>query len=119
MIQGLVMLVVGQLVGEAVVAVSGLPVPGAVVGMGLVLLLLVTRRGQMPELRRGGSALLMLVPLFLVPVSVGIMEQADALQADAWPLAASLVISIVLGMAATGLTIRWMRRFDQPERDDA
>lgn len=119
MIQGLVMLVVGQLVGEAIVAVSGLPVPGAVVGMGLVLLLLVTRRGQMPELRRGGSALLMLVPLFLVPVSVGIMEQAAALQADAWPLAASLVISMVLGMAATGLTIRWLRRFDAPERHDA
>lgn len=119
MIQGLVMLVAGQLVGEAIAVVTGLPVPGAVIGMAIVLAMLVWRRGQMPELRRAGSTLLLLVPLFLVPVSVGIMEQADALQADAWPLGVALLVSIVLGMVATGVTIRFMRRFDQPERDDA
>jgi len=45
MIQGLVMLVVGQLVGEAIVAVSGLPVPGAVVGRGRAL---IAARPRMP-----------------------------------------------------------------------
>ena len=86
MIQGLVLLVAGQLVGEVVVTVTGLPVPSAVVGMVVVLFALLARKGQMPEVRRAGHTLLMLVPLFLVPVSVGIMEQFDALRADAWPL---------------------------------
>ena len=36
MIQGMALLVAGQLMGEAVVAVTGLPVPGSVVGMVLV-----------------------------------------------------------------------------------
>ena len=112
MIQGLVLLVAGQLVGEAVVTVTGLPVPSAVVGMVLVLAALLVRKGQMPEVRRAGHTLLMLVPLFLVPVSVGIMEQFDALRADAWPLSAALGVSIVLGMAATGLAVRVFRRFD-------
>lgn len=114
MIQGLVLLVAGQLVGEAVVTVTGLPVPSAVVGMVFVLAALLARKGQMPEVRRAGHTLLMLVPLFLVPVSVGIMEQFDALRADAWPLTAALCVSIVLGMAATGLAVRWFSRFDGP-----
>lgn len=114
MIQGLVLLVAGQLVGEAVVTVTGLPVPSAVVGMVFVLAALLVRKGQMPEARRAGHTLLMLVPLFLVPVSVGIMEQFDALRADAWPLTAALCVSIVLGMAATGLAVRWFSRFDGP-----
>lgn len=112
MIQGLVLLVAGQLVGEAVVTVTGLPVPSAVVGMVFVLAALLARKGQMPEVKRAGHTLLMLVPLFLVPVSVGIMEQFDALRADAWPLTAALCVSIVLGMAATGLAVRWFSRFD-------
>lgn len=112
MIQGLVLLVAGQLVGEAVVTVTGLPVPSAVVGMVFVLAALLARKGQMPEVKRAGHTLLMLVPLFLVPVSVGIMAQFDALRADAWPLTAALCVSIVLGMAATGLAVRWFSRFD-------
>lgn len=112
MIQGVVLLVVGQLVGEAVVTVTGLPVPGAVVGMVLVLAALLARKGRMPEVKRAGHTLLTLVPLFLVPISVGIMEQFDALRTDAWPLTASLLVSIVLGMAATGLAVRWFSRFD-------
>ena len=115
MIQGLVLLVAGQLVGEAVVTVTSLPVPSAVVGMVLVLAALLARKGQMPEVKRAGHTLLMLVPLFLVPVSVGIMEQFDALRADAWPLSAALCVSIVLGMAATGLAVRWFSRFDGGE----
>ena len=43
MIQGLVLLVAGQLVGEAVVTVTGLPVPSAVVGMVFVLAALLAR----------------------------------------------------------------------------
>lgn len=116
MIQGLALLVAGQMVGEAVAQVAHLPVPGPVVGMGLVLLVLMARKGQLPELRRGGSAMLLLVPLFLVPVSVGIMDQADALRADAVPLLVAMLVSIVLGMAATALTIRWARRFDAPRQ---
>jgi holin-like protein len=112
MIQGLALLVAGQLVGEAVVTVTGLPVPSAVVGMVFVLAALLARKGQMPEVKRAGHTLLMLVPLFLVPVSVGIMAQFDALRADAWPLTVALCVSVVLGMAATGLAVRWFSRFD-------
>lgn len=114
MIQGLVLLVAGQLVGEAVVAVSGWPVPAAVVGMVFVLLALLARKGRMPELRRAGNALLLLVPLFLVPVSAGVMDQFDALRADAWPLAVALCVSMVLGLAVTGWAMRWFARFDAP-----
>lgn len=118
MIQGMALLVAGQLMGEAVVAVTGLPVPGSVVGMVLVLLALLARKGHLPELRRAGSTMLLLVPLLLVPVSVGIMEQADLLRANWWPLTVALLVSIVAGMLATGLTIRWLRKLDRKQSHD-
>jgi holin-like protein len=119
MIQGMALLVAGQLVGEAIVVVTGLPLPGAVVGMVLVLLALLLAKGRLPELRRAGSTMLLLVPLLLVPVSVGIMEQADVLQVNWWPLTMALLVSISAGMIATGLTIRWLRRLDGKQHRDA
>lgn len=118
MIQGMALLVAGQLMGEAVVTVTGLPVPGSVLGMVLVLIALVWRKGDLPELRRAGSTMLLLVPLLLVPVSVGIMEHTAELSAHWFTLSVALVVSIVAGMAATGLTIRYMRRLDGKQGDD-
>jgi holin-like protein len=117
MIQGMAMLVAGQLLGEAVVAVTGLPVPGSVVGMVLVLLALIYKQGHLPELRRAGSTMLLLVPLLLVPISVGIMAQFDDLRADAWPLTVALLVSITAGLAATAWAIRLTRRFDRKPHD--
>ncbi|HYR25378.1 MAG TPA: CidA/LrgA family protein [Aquabacterium sp.] len=118
MIQGMAMLVAGQLMGEALVSVTGLPVPGSVAGMVLVLLALLYKKGHLPELRRAGSTMLLLVPLLLVPVSVGIMEQAEVLKASWWPLTVALLVSIVAGMVATGLTIRWLRGLDGKQGRD-
>ncbi|MBP7132853.1 MAG: CidA/LrgA family protein [Aquabacterium sp.] len=118
MIQGLALLVAGQLMGEATVAVTGLPVPGSVVGMVLVLLALLMKKGQLPELRRAGSTMLLLVPLLLVPISVGIMEQTALLRANWLPLTVALLVSVAAGMAATVLTIRWLARSDAKQVRD-
>ena len=53
-----------------------------------------------------------------MPVSVGIMEQADLLRANWWPLTVALLVSIVAGMLATGLTIRWLRKLDGKQSHD-
>lgn len=118
MLQGIALLVATQLLGEALAVVTGLPVPGPVLGMGLLLAALVARRGRMPEVRRAAGALLGLVPLLLVPISVGVMDQVQALRADAWPLAAALLLSTAAGMAATALVVRWLRPLD-PQRPPA
>ena len=51
------LLVAGQLMGEALVAVTGLPVPGSVVGMVLVLLALLAKKGHQPDMRRAGTTM--------------------------------------------------------------
>lgn len=118
MIQGMAFLTAGLLLGEATVAVTGLPVPGSVVGMVWVLLALLIKKGRLPELRRAGSTMLLLVPLLLVPVSVGIMEQAEVLRDNWLPLTVASLVSIVAGMVATGFTIRWLRRLDGKRAED-
>ena len=106
------------LAGERVRVFQVLAMALSVAGMVLVLLALLYKKGHLPELRRAGSTMLLLVPLLLVPVSVGIMEQADLLAANWWPLTAALLVSIVAGMVATGWTIRVLRRLDGQAGDD-
>ena len=74
MIQGLALLVAGQLMGEATVAVTGLPVPGSVVGMVLVLLALLMKKGQLPELRRANLGDAQLRVLFELVEGLGVEE---------------------------------------------
>lgn len=109
------MLVGAQLLGEALVVLTGLPVPGSVVGMAIVLVAMIVRHGRLPALRQAGTSMLMLVPLLLVPVSVGVMEQGAVLKAAWLPLVVALLVSVVLGMAATVWTIRLLRRWDDEQ----
>lgn len=84
-----------------------LPLPGALIGMGLLAALLGLHRGWLARASAAaGEILLRRYALFFVPAGVGIMAGAGALRA-AWPaVAAALVISSLLSLAVTALTMR-------------
>lgn len=108
---GLLALLACQLVGEVVVRLLGLEVPGPVVGMMVFLVVLRVRRpGPSSALVRGPSLLLRHLQLLFVPAGVGIVAYLDTLRHDALPLAAGLWLSWLLGLAATGLVVDGLTR---------
>lgn len=107
MIRGLAALLACQFVGEVMVALTGLPVPGAVVGMVLLLGWLQWRRPA-PEagVVRAGDALLKHLQLFFVPAGVGVVVYLGVLRDDALPVAVSLVGSWLAGMLVVGWIVQ-------------
>ncbi|MCR0983412.1 CidA/LrgA family protein [Roseomonas populi] len=108
MIPGAALILLCQLVGEALVHGTGWPLPGPVVGMVLLLLLLLgndllaepldTRFVTGPA-----DGLLMNLTLLFVPAGVGVVNRMDVLAAHWFALAASLVVSTLLGLVVTAL----------------
>lgn len=107
---GLAVLVILQQTGAVIVQLVGLPVPGAVVGMVLLLGLLLAGRPQ--RLRRAvesaSTPLLGHMMLFFIPAVAGIVDQGAALSAGWLPFMAACIIGAALTLAATGLTLKWL-----------
>jgi holin-like protein len=110
MLGAITLLLVYQLAGEVLVQLTGLPVPGPVVGM-LLLFVTLLVRGRAPELLRDTSQqLLSHLSLLFVPAGVGVMLHFGRLGAEWLALAVALVASTVLTIAATALVMRLLQR---------
>jgi holin-like protein len=110
MLAGLTWLLVLQCLGEAFVHLTGLPVPGPVVGM-LLLFIGLRARGPIPEaLNIAATGLLQHLSLLFVPAGVGVMLHFGRV-ADEWPaIVAAIVGSTVLAIAVTAIVMRALVR---------
>lgn len=110
MIQGFLILLVCQLVGELIVTAASVPIPGSVVGMVLLLVGLIIR-GEVPEgLRVTAEGLLKVLPLLLVPAGVGLMNYFGVLS-DYWlELMVSLFVSTLITMFIVAFLLKVLSR---------
>lgn len=100
---GLLFLFVFLLVGGALQSQFSLPVPDAIVGMLLLLMFLVIRGKTPDSLQQTTKSLSPLLPLFLIPVSSGIITQKEMISDFGFELLVILAISLVPGILVTGL----------------
>jgi holin-like protein len=103
MLRGLALLLLFQLVGEVLTRAAGLPVPGPVAGM-VLLLVALELRAPGDDLRVASSGLLSHLSLLFVPAGVGIVLHAPRLAAQ-WP---ALVVSLLVSTAATIAVTGWL-----------
>ena len=118
MLVGLTWLLVFQCLGEALVHLTGVPVPGPVVGM-LLLFVGLRVRGAIPAaLNTAATGLLQHLSLLFVPAGVGVMLHFGRV-ADEWPaIVAAIIVSTVLAIAVTAVVMRALVR-QQRWRDRA
>lgn len=110
-LKGVLTLLVCQLAGEVVVRLLGLDVPGPVVGMLVFLVVLRTARPRPTSgLVRGSELLLRHLQLLFVPAGAGLVVYGAELRDNAWPLAAGLWVSWLLGLAVTGGVVASLAR---------
>ena len=110
MVMGFVILLVCQLAGEVVSRSLGLPVPGPVLGLVLLVIgLAVWGRGRddaavaSSAVARVSNGLLTHLALLFVPAGVGVVEYGGLLKAEALPLAAALLGSTAMTLVVTVL----------------
>lgn len=110
MLGAVTLVFVCQLAGELLVAALGMPVPGPVAGM-LILLSGLVLRGSVPaRLSEVGEGLLGNFSLLFVPAGVGVMLHARLLGREWLAVSVALVASTLLTIAVTALVMRWLAK---------
>lgn len=119
MIASLALILLAQLAGEAFARGLGVPVPGPVIGMGLMfgfLFLRDARRSPLPRLLPAplvdgtlegiAKGLLANLSLMFVPAGVGVVGRLDLLKTQGAKLAIILVASTAVSLLTTVLVFR-------------
>lgn len=108
------LLILFSLLGQALANVAGLPIPGGVIGMALVLALLASGLLRVRNVHRGASWLLGEMLLFFVPAVMSLLDHREFLGVLGAKLLAVILLGTALVMVGTALTIdlcyRWMNR---------
>ena len=113
MIASLSLILLCQLIGEVAVRALGVPVPGPVVGLVLLLLLLLAR-DRYPALARGplgndgvesaSRGMLANLSLLFIPAGVGVVHKLDLLAEHGIAILVILALSVIVTLLATVAT---------------
>lgn len=108
MIRGLLTLLLFQLGGEAVKLVADIPVPGAVIGMFLLLCYLGLRGQVEHNTAQASEQLIKLLPLLFMAPSVGILFLGERFHSQ-WPaFAAAIVLSTIATIIFSALLMKFL-----------
>jgi holin-like protein len=115
MVGGLTILLLFQLAGELITTGFDLPIPGPVIGMGLLFVALLVRgresdAGNQPGLpaglERAAQGLLDHLSLLFVPAGCGVITYSALIRQEWLPITVSLIGSTLLTIAVTALTMQ-------------
>lgn len=103
-----------QLLGELFAQSTGLPLPGAMIGLVLLLVTLQWRGRAAPAgLQATAGQLLRHMMLLLAPVVAGVVAHADTLAREWLPFLAACVLGAFLTFGVTALVFHWALRRQQ------
>lgn len=111
MLNGFLALLLCQFSGELLVLVTGMPVPGPVVGMVLLLLALVVFKRTPDSVRLVSEGLLRHLALLYVPAGVGLMVHLDMISQYWLAILVALLVSTFVTMLITVLVFRLLGKF--------
>lgn len=111
-IHGITLLLLYQLLGEVIVLFLGLPIPGPVIGM-ILLLMTLLLKGRVPvSLDTSSSTLLGHLSLLFIPAGVGLMVHFELIVNQWIPIVLTLILSTIFTMMMTaGIMLLSLRLF--------
>ncbi len=107
MLVGLFALLVFLILGEAIQSWIAIPVPGSIIGMTLLLIVIILRNKIPYSIEIAANKLAPLLPLFIIPISAGLITQPAILEQHGVKLLIILIISLIPGILVTALVLKW------------
>lgn len=106
-----------QLLGEALARASTLPLPGPVLGAVLLFMLIVWQGGPGEALRSFADGLLRHLSLLFVPAGVGLIQHLDRLATEWLAVGVALVASTILTLLISGGVFTLVAGWQERRRD--
>lgn len=101
-------LLLAQFAGELITRALGVPVPGPVVGMALLLAVMLWKPGVAAFIRPTATALLGFLSLLFVPAGVGIVNYQEVVGEDGLAIVLALLASTVSAVVVSALVFQWL-----------
>jgi holin-like protein len=102
--------------GDLAAGATGLPIPGGIIGMLLVLALLSTRKLSLPTMRRGAEWFLAEMLLFFIPAVLSILDHRELLGLLGVKILIVIAVGTLAVMTSTAFTVdlcyRWRSKRD-------
>ncbi|MCP1620384.1 holin-like protein [Pseudomonas sp. SLBN-26] len=113
----LVVLIALYLLGGQIAAWLAWPIPGGVIGLGLLLAAFASGRVQPAALQLGAGLLMAEMLLFFIPALMSLLDYGALLRSEGWRILLVIGVSTLLVMLATALTVelvcRWSERHER------
>lgn len=100
-LNGITILLIYQMVGEVTVWLLGIPIPGPVLGMLLLFVTLILRKGLPVFVEQSATALLSHLSLLFVPAGVGVMVHWGKISVEWLPISLALLLSTAITLIGT------------------
>ena len=98
MLKGIILLLLFQFIGECISKFFMLLVPGPVIGMVLLLVFLLVRKGSFHSLDNAVSLHLRYLPLLFIPAAMGIITQIDIITKEFWAIVIALFVGTLVAL---------------------
>ena len=108
MLKGIITLFIFQFLGECISRLFSLLVPGAVIGMVLLLIFLVLTKKNFKSLEATVTFFLKYLPLLFIPAAVGIITQVDIISKEFFAISISLFVGTILSLAISAKFIDYL-----------
>ncbi|GGG20658.1 holin-like protein CidA 2 [Lysinibacillus alkalisoli] len=106
----IVILYVFYLVGTWIVTVTGLPLPGSIIGLLLLSIGLFTKIINVKLIEAGASFLIGVLTIFFIPATVGIVKYPELLSSNGAKLILAVLCSSVLTIYITGVFTKYVEK---------
>lgn len=106
----IVILYVFYLVGTWIVTVTGLPLPGSIIGLLLLSIGLFTKIINVKLIEAGASFLIGVLTIFFIPATVGIVNYPELLSSNGAKLILAVLCSSVLTIYITGVFTKYVEK---------
>ena len=110
MYKGLVIIFGFLFLGEALVRILNLPIPGNVVGMILLTLALVLDLVKLEDVEREAEMLVRNMSIMFIPPGVGIVLYWGLIKSQAVPIFIALIVSFFVTIILTAKLVEFLRR---------
>ena len=98
MLKRIIILLLFQFLGECIAKFFMLLVPGPVIGMVLLLVFLIIKKGSFHSLDNAVSLHLRYLPLLFIPAAMGIITQIDIITKEFWAIFIALFFGTLIAL---------------------
>lgn len=115
-LKGFLIILLCNLAGNIIIMASGLPVPGSVLGMLMLLILLLTGRVKLATVEPAASLLIAFMLLFILPDGVKLMNSFHKFEGIVAQVLIIAVLSTLLTMVSSSLVTQHFSKRLKPKQ---